>query len=160
MKQLLLSVLMLIGLCTFSNDITAQSSYNKAIGLRGGTGLGITYKKFTSDRVSLEAIARFVELDNEVTSISLGGLYQLNNSIGSMTNGFNWYYGVGASAAFYTGDDAPDGIGVGILGNLGLDYKFSGLPFNISVDWIPTFLVSGDTGFISDNGAVGLRFTF
>lgn len=49
----------------------------------------------------------------------------------------------------------------GVMGVVGLDYKFTDIPLNLSVDWVPTFFI-GDgyvSGFGGGYGALSARYT-
>jgi len=45
-------------------------------------------------------------------------------------------------------------------GVLGLDYKISGAPINVSIDWQPSLNLIGHTYFEGGWGGLGVRFTF
>ena len=46
-------------------------------------------------------------------------------------------------------------------GNIGLDYKFANTPINLSLDWIPTYWLTGYyDGFGSAIGGLAVRYTF
>jgi len=75
---------------------------------------------------------------------------------------------VGATAIFWNYDNvfyANDNFGsvnLGIMGALGLDYKFADAPINLSLDWVPTFVIGEGAynGFRADMGALSVRYTF
>ena len=52
------------------------------------------------------------------------------------------------------------GTSVGIDGVLGLDYKFPGIPINVSLDWQPSYEFGNYAGFNGNWGGVGLRLAF
>ncbi len=46
------------------------------------------------------------------------------------------------------------------MGVLGLDYKFTDAPVNLSLDWAPILFVNGyDNGFRGAYGALSARYT-
>ena len=56
----------------------------------------------------------------------------------------NWYAGVGPYA--FIGDPFQ----LGVVGELGLEYHFSGAPIALGVDWRPYFRLIDDTNFGTD----------
>jgi hypothetical protein len=134
--------------------------YQTGIGLRGGAWSGITVKHFLSEKTAVEGI-----LDSRWHGFNLTGLYEIHNTAFD-TERLNWYYGVGAHLGFYDsqykkwGDNSGNYALVGIDGILGLEYNFKEIPFNISIDWKPTFNLVGYSGFWGDGGAISLRYIF
>jgi hypothetical protein len=49
---------------------------------------------------------------------------------------------------------------LGIDGVLGLDYKFGGIPVNLSLDWQPSVSFTGNSGAHAAYGGVAVRYTF
>ncbi len=169
MTRLRLFVLTLFCCGLAFSSLQAQD-YQKAIGLRLGYPVSISYKMFINN--SNNAIEAFVNYRSQKvfsygwTRIGLGGAYQVHNPISSV-DGLQWYYGGGASVYFWTYDDGfadyadEANLSLGIQGYLGLDYKFANAPVNLSLDWVPTFYISGyGDGFGADNGALAVRYTF
>lgn len=150
-----------LGAVLFSNAIHAQS-YNSAIGLRLGVPLSVSYKTFLSESNALELFAGFRGYAG-YSWVNVGALYQIHKPINSVDN-LQWYFGGGASAFFYNYDagfsDAGS-FGLGIMGNLGLDYKLPNTPINISADWVPTIYIGSGylTGFGGGYGALAVRYT-
>lgn len=134
---------------------TAQT-YDKAIGIRFPFGTGITFKKFISPRAAIEAQALYGRDDFRLT-----GLYEFHFPFAKV-EGLQWYVGPGAHLGFYKSEaqkNYSSKMDVGIDGVLGIDYKFSGLPVNVSVDWQPTVSLNG-SGARSSYGGVAIRYTF
>ena len=67
---------------------------------------------------------------------------------------FNWYLGVGPTA--YISDD----FWLGVSGEIGLEYRFSGAPIAIGADWRPTLWVVEETRFGADSFGLNVRFVF
>lgn len=152
-----------LGAVLFSNAIQAQS-YNSAIGLRLGVPLSVSYKTFLSESNALELFAGFRGYTG-YSWVNVGALYQIHKPINGVDN-LQWYFGGGASAFFYNynngfnfGDSGS--FGLGIMGNLGLDYKFDNTPINISADWVPTIYIGSGylSGFGGGYGALAVRYT-
>lgn len=144
--------------------------YQKAIGLRFGYPVSLSYKMFLGG--SNNAVEAFINYRSQKvfsygwTRVGLGAGYQVHNPITSV-DGLQWYYGGGASLYFWSYDDGfadfddEANLSFGIQGYLGLDYKFADAPVNISLDWVPTFFINGyGSGFGADNGALAVRYTF
>jgi hypothetical protein len=67
---------------------------------------------------------------------------------------FNWYLGAGPST--YIGDD----FWLGLSAEIGLEYRFSGVPIAIGADWRPTLWVVEETEFGADSFGLNVRFVF
>jgi hypothetical protein len=65
---------------------------------------------------------------------------------------FYWYAGVGASMLI------DDPFMLGASGELGLSYKFNGVPISLSADWRPTFYIIEDTEFHGGGFGVNIRY--
>jgi hypothetical protein len=63
----------------------------------------------------------------------------------------------GSHLTFYN-SNYGGGAAIGVDGVLGLDYKLSGTPLNISFDWNLNVNFGSTTGFIADG--LGVRYTF
>lgn len=166
MNRLLFLLFFVCGSLAF-NSLQAQD-YKKAIGLRLGYPVSVSYKTFLDD--SNNALEVFLNYRSQnvftfgYTRVGLGAGYQVHNDI-SAVDGLQWYYGGGASVYFFNYDneffDDEDNLSVGIQGYLGLDYKFADAPVNLSLDWVPTFFIGGyGDGFGADSGALAVRYTF
>jgi hypothetical protein len=159
MKTKVLSVFVLLFMFV---AVSQAQEYNSAIGLRLGTPLSVSYKKFISEQGAFEGVAGFRSFAG-YSWFNIGAYYQHHNEIASV-NGLRWYYGAGANVYFWSYDsgfiDAGSSTSIGISGVLGLDYKFEDIPLNLSVDWIPTFFVNGyGNGFAGGYGALAARYT-
>ena len=67
---------------------------------------------------------------------------------------FYWYLGPGVST--WIGDD----FWLGVCGELGLEYRFNGVPIVIGADWRPTFWIIEDTRFGADSFGLNVRWNF
>ena len=67
---------------------------------------------------------------------------------------FNWYLGVGPSAII------GDPFRLGVAGEIGLEYRFNGVPIVLGADWRPTFWVIDETGFGADSFGLNARWNF
>lgn len=150
-----------LAIVTFAVMITAVASaqdYNNAIGLRGGLYNGITFKHFLGGKSAVELLGA-----TRWSGIEVTGLYEIHNRAFDVDR-LNWYYGVGAHVGLYNGDnntyDDPTGsymvLGADFI--LGIEYNFTELPINISLDWKPAFNFIGYSHFWPDGGALSIRY--
>lgn len=166
-----------VGMFFMSNHTEAQvatnqtgGSYSNAIGLRAGETSGITVKHFTGSSTAIEGIIGVWPY-----AIGLTGLFEKYVPFGNV-NGLSWYYGAGAHVNFHTGRiyyvyregsryyayryNYP-GIGVGIDGILGAEYKIPRAPIAISLDVKP-FMEFNNAGmfFTAFDPGLGIKVTF
>lgn len=76
--------------------------------------------------------------------------------------GLAWYVGPGAHIGFYKNEfqkNYSSKMDLGVDGVIGLDYKFNGLPINISLDWQPSLSFTGNSGAHAAYGGVAIRYT-
>jgi hypothetical protein len=140
--------------------VNAQS-YDQALGLRGGTTNGITYKHFLSEQDAAELIAGFQDNGLRIT-----GLYERHVSAFD-EEGFYWYYGAGGHLGFYDNDydppyrdgDRDGGTAIGLDGIAGLEYRIPEIPLTISADVKP-FLEFTETDLYLWDTGLSLRYTF
>ncbi len=163
MKKLIFTLSLAL-CCVFAAQ--SQSSYKSAIGLRLGYPLSASYKQFINDKGAIEIFAG-IRHWSYVNAINIGGMYEHHAAIESV-EGLKWYFGGGAGVWIWTYDSDYNfgsdygNTNIAVMGCLGLDYKFANAPFQLSVDWVPTFLV-GDAyygGFGAGYGGLSARYTF
>lgn len=117
----------------FAQGVKAQQAAGQIeAGVRLGLPLGATGRYFLTDRSAVEGIFGLYN-----TRASLTALYQYHWDLSALTiEGFGWYAGGGAhiggreisgNKTFYAGVD----------GLVGLNYTFSNIPLNLSLDWKP-----------------------
>ncbi len=158
MKKTLLFSLFLITLSLLSQNANAQ--YKHAIGGRFGAANGISFKTFNHnyDR-ALDLILNF-QSRNDYSYFRFTGLYEIHQDIEN-ADGLRWYYGFGGTLGSrnYKPTDNNELL-LGIDGVIGLDYKFNGVPINLSLDWKPTLEVAPNTGLNAEGVGLSFRFTF
>lgn len=158
MKKFGFTILLSVLLCSFSH----AQDYNTGIGLRGGFANGLTVKHFISSNSALEGI-----FTTRWRGFQLTGLYEIHNRAFN-TERLNWYFGFGGHVGFWDGDHTEKYWGdpgksytvIGVDGILGLEYNFTEVPINLSVDWKPAFNLVGYSGFWGDGGAFSIRYIF
>jgi len=140
----------IIALTTFT--LAQAQDYKTGVGIRfssndAAINNSISVKHFISGTTAIEGLISFGD------PFAIGALIELHNGIGDVP-GLAWFYGGGAYVGFSGRKN------VGAQGVLGLDYKFTNLPINLSVDWKPELNIVRQFSF--EPAAVGLsaRFTF
>jgi hypothetical protein len=137
----------------FNQDGIAQangSSYKTAIGVKFYP-TGVTLKTFVKSNAAFEGIGYFWDKGTRITA-----LYEYHQDL-TQSGNLKWYIGPGAHVGFYKAEFFDGGTSVGIDGVLGLDYKFPGIPINVSLDWQPSYEFGDYAGFSGNWGGVGLR---
>lgn len=156
MKKGILVIVLCIGLLSI---IHAQD-YSTGIGLRGGLSNGITVKHFLGDKLAVEGLLMTRWSGFEITG--LGEFHARAFDVDRL----NWYYGLGAHIGFWSGSNTSWGnpgtsyTVIGIDGILGLEYNFSEIPINLSIDWKPAINLVGYSKFWPDGGAFSIRYIF
>jgi hypothetical protein len=134
------------------NRLSAQD-YKLAVGLRFSTAAltlnnGISVKYFIDSSNAVEGLLSFG------SRFGIGGLYERHQLIGG-TPAFTWFYGGGAYLGFESGQTwfGPTGV-------VGLDYKFSSAPVDLSLDWKPELDIVPSINFVPDAFGLSARFVF
>lgn len=145
----------LIFVAVFCISAHAQSSeYSTAIGLRLGNSSGISAKKALRGRTVLEGL-----VTTRWNGINVTALAEV--ALPLDTPGLRWYYGGGAHVGFWDHPDNPEREGqlfVGVDGIVGMEYTFSTIPLNLSLDWKPMFNILSYTSFNWDEFALSVRY--
>lgn len=158
MKKLFVVSILLLS----KNILLAQnlgSDYKTALGFKFYPG-AVSIKHFVKDNAALEGLAYFWNYGARVT-----GLYEFHGDF-SGAKGLKWYAGGGAHVGFWNDKwknafpARESGVALGIDGVVGLDYKFTGAPINVSLDWQPSFNLVGYNYFEGGWGGLAIRYTF
>lgn len=160
MKRILFIFLLTAGAGIFTT-IHAQS-YRTALGVRLSSSNAmqnnsVSFKQFITDKTAIEALFTFGD------PLALGALVEFHKPLSAA--GLTYYYGAGGYIGFVktlnvnTQKTSTD-PNFGAQGVIGLDYKFTNIPLNISLDWKPELNIVSDINF--EPAAVGFtaRFTF
>ncbi len=140
--------------CLLGNHYLHAQDYRMALGIRLSNSTptlnnSISGKYFITDRSAIEGLVSFG------SRFGLGGLVEIHNPLN--VQGLRWYYGAGAYVGF---ESNPSQTFVGPTGVIGLDYKFTNFPVNLSVDWKPELDILPDINFVPDAFSLSVRFTF
>ncbi|MBC8033300.1 MAG: hypothetical protein H7Y03_04085 [Chitinophagaceae bacterium] len=149
MKKILAGTLLLIAV---SSQKAQAQDYKFGLGLRLSTDApsisnSITARYFLNQEEALEGMLSFG------SRFGVGLLYEKYKPLGA--SGFKWFYGAGAYVGFQGGDTY-----LGPAGIIGLDYKFTEAPVNISLDWKPELDIIPKVNLIPDAFGLSARYTF
>jgi hypothetical protein len=160
MKRALLAIALLTGTAV-STTLHAQD-YRTALGVRLSSAAAtvnnsISFKQFITEKTAIEALFSFGD------PVALGALVEFHKPLAA--SGMTWFYGAGGYLGFrktynpnkQRNESDPQFGGMGVIG---LDYKFNGIPLNLSLDWKPELNIVSDINF--EPAAIGFsaRFTF
>ncbi|KAF0241577.1 MAG: hypothetical protein FD183_664 [Chitinophagaceae bacterium] len=159
MKQLILFVLPLFWAASLNAQTNMGSNYTTAMGVKLYPG-AVSVKHFLSKGKAVEGLGYISSDGFRVT-----GLYELHYPLGQV-DGLQWFVGGGAHLGIWS--DAwkakypgrNNGLALGVDGILGIDYKITGAPLNISFDWQPSFNLIGYNYFEGGWGGLAIRYTF
>jgi hypothetical protein len=160
MKKIIVASLVLAAFF-FTNNVSAQT-YKTGLGVRLSSAPpmvnnSISLKHFFNEAAAVEVLFSFGD------PIALGALYEIHKPFGS--EGLQWFYGGGGYIAFKkeynpnTKKNETD-VNLGAMGIIGLDYKFTNLPLNLSLDWKPELNLISDINVEPAAIGVTARFTF
>lgn len=162
MKQVITIVMLCIGMYSYGQ-------YKTAVGLRAGETSGLTIKGFVSNSAALEGI---IGIWNRGVSGTL--LYELH-APAFHASGLNWYYGAGGHVAVETYRSGyvwydygqrryyyrDGGMGLGIDGVVGLEYKIPQAPIAFSLDLKPFMEFNTNGGaFVALDPGLGIKVAF
>ena len=166
MKKLIYVSILAIGfgsLTTLSaQDYPQGTGYKTALGVRLSSSNAmqnnsISIKQFINPTTAIEGLFTFGD------PLALGALLEFHKPLSAA--GLRYFYGAGGYISFIksvnvntqkTSTDAN----FGAQGIIGLDYKFTNIPLNISLDWKPELNIVSEINF--EPAAIGFsaRFTF
>ncbi|MFM9911123.1 MAG: hypothetical protein ACKVOW_17410 [Chitinophagaceae bacterium] len=146
-------IIIILGILLTAGVVTSiAQDYRFAVGVRLSNSTptlnnSVTAKYFVTEKSAIEGLVSFG------SRFGLGALLELHKSF--QPQGFGWFYGGGLYVGF--GDNNTY---VGPTGIIGLDYKFSGIPLNLSLDWKPELDIVPRINFVPDGFALSARFAF
>ena len=158
-------VIMIVSMGHAAAQKNDSQEYTNAVGVKFYPG-ALTIKHNFNHMIGVEGITYIY--DN--ASVRLTGLLEFNFDIEPVP-GLKWFVGPGAHVSFIRYQSQATTF-AGIDGILGVDYKFYGVPVNISFDWQPSFEfgveptyanqhhIKDGPGFTGSWAGVGVRYTF
>lgn len=150
-----------VALIGLFNTASGQS-YKTALGVRLSSAApmvnnSISIKHFITEKTAIEALLSFGD------PLSIGALVEFHKPLAA--SGLAYFYGAGAYIGFVktlntTTQKTNTDANFGAQGVIGLDYKFTNVPLNLSLDWKPELNIVTDINF--EPAAIGFtaRFTF
>lgn len=161
LKKLIISFL--FAFCYLLPFQSNAQYYDHALGIRGGTDLQLSYKRFLFFepeyiQQSLEILggAQFDVLKKQTNGYLLQALYNVHTDVGFNTS-FSAYAGAGLLGGWYTREGQSNVWGGGITATIGMEYTFTHVPINLSFDWRP-FLAYPRSSLVSFG--LTIRFVF
>jgi hypothetical protein len=139
-------ILLVFGFCMFT-----LTGFSQEVGIRFGDALG--------GNVALDAVfgtgSSRIHADLAFgNGVGLEVLWDvIYDQLG--TSPLNWYLGVGPSALI-----RDNYFGLGVAGELGLEWVIEGAPITIGADWRPVFVLIEDTDFRADSFGLNVRYRF
>ena len=152
----------LVSMAFFLTQSASAQDYKTALGVRLSSSQAmvnnsISFKQFLSEQSAVEILFSFGD------PLAIGALYEIHKPLSS--EGLKWYYGGGGYLGFVkelntNTNKNETNANFGAQGVLGLDYKFTNIPLNLSLDWKPELNIVSDINF--EPAAIGFtaRFTF
>ena len=155
MKKIIIAIV-----AVFAMSAAASAQFS-GVGVRLGGGQG-----YGAELSTMWNVGNRVEIDlgwgngDNHTDFTLTGIYQWQGELGS---GFGWFAGVGARVAYWqwsAGHASDSDIALGLAGQAGLEYQFSAIPIQLSLDIRPCFYLIPETNFHWGDIALGIRYMF
>lgn len=150
-----LSLCLLLLLFLLSTPTRAQRSlgetYKTALGVKFYP-TSVTFKQAVAGQNAVEAIVAFWE---EGARYIL--LYEVHHRIEGI-DGLRWYVGPGVHISDYYSGYYGGNKYLGLDGVIGIDWKIKKTPFNVSLDWQPSFDFGGGKDFTWKFGGLSLRY--
>jgi hypothetical protein len=160
MKKVLLTFLLTAGI--FSVTALQAQDYRTALGVRLSSAApmvnnSVSIKQFITETTAIEGLLSFGD------PLAIGALVEFHKPLASA--GLSWFYGAGGYVGFVktlnnTTQKTSTDPNFGAQGVVGLDYKFTNIPLNLSLDWKPELNIVTDINFEPAAVAFTARFTF
>ena len=150
MKRSSLTLLLIVVVSSFS--YLKSQDYKVALGIRLSNASptlnnSVSLKYFLNQKNALEGLISFG------SRFGIGALYEVHKP--TTATGLNWFLGGGGYVGFQSNNSY-----LGPTGIVGLDYKFSNIPLNLSLDWKPELDIIPSINFVPDAFGLSARFTF
>lgn len=155
----------ILAICVFSSitmgAIAQRGQLEYALGLRAGSGIGVTMQYFKTDEHVFEG---FIMNQNKAYNIT--GLYQFHQQIYDV-KGMKWYVGFGGHVNMFPDTrQIPDQYATagrsnfvpGLDGMVGLAYYFRYMPLQLTVDWKPEYNFVMGRKWYFFNSAISIRY--
>lgn len=163
LRLILLTPLFVFVLAWSSQAQYSMKQTNTMVGVRAGTSLGGSVKRFISDYAALELM-----VFKRWGGMNYALLYERHMDIREF-RGMEWYVGGGAHfGQWKQGKSDPpwvykateDYTAYGIDAIVGLEYNFYGTNFYLSLDWKPAYNFVDFTDLWWDEASFTLKYAF
>ena len=127
-------------------------------GLATAQEVGIRFGDIVGNNVAVDGVFDFKgkRIHADVSFGDGVGIEALYDFMVKPLEGEAFYYYVGAGAFTWLGDP----FALGVLGELGLEYRFNNVPIALGLDWRPSFRIINDTKFHFDRFGFNVRWVF
>jgi hypothetical protein len=161
MKKTFFGFLVIALIALTANTASAQD-YKTALGVRLSSAApminnSISLKHFINEKTAIEGYFSFGD------PLAIGANIEFHKPLSA--SGLKYFYGGGGYIGFVKTTNVntqktSTSPNLGAQGVIGLDYKFTNIPLNISLDWKPELNIVSDINF--EPAAIGFtaRFTF
>lgn len=152
MKKLVLILVAVMGIAFAAN------AQNDNLGVRIGGGQGYNAELSWQHGLGgnrLETDLGWANYKN-LSSFSLTAIYQF---VFGITDNFAWYIGPGAHLGLLSSEGETH-FGLALAGQVGIEYDFSAIPLQLSLDIRPRFNLIPSTNFHWGDIALGIRYMF
>ena len=120
--------------------------------------IGVRFGDIVGNNVAVDAVFGFNghRIHADVSFGDGVGIEALSDFIVKPIKGEAFYYYIGAGVFTWLGDP----FRLGVLGELGLEYRFNKVPIVLGLDWRPSFRIIDDTEFHFDRFGLNVRWVF
>ena len=127
-------------------------------GLATAQEVGVRFGDIVGNNVAIDGVFDFKgkRIHADVSFGDGVGIEALYDFIVKPLEGEAFYYYIGAGAFTWLGDP----FALGVLGELGLEYRFNNVPIALGLDWRPSFRIINDTKFHFDRFGLNVRWVF
>ncbi len=156
MKKLVLIMVAVMGLA-FAANAQNWIGVRGAFGSSTGAELSFQHGFNAHNRLELDLGWNTHKVhETQYGYYNLSAIYQW---MGGIAENFGWFAGLGANAGYWNGY-ADDNIGLGFLAQIGLEYNFQAVPFQLTLDARPQWDVLGAASGFGYGVALGIRYRF
>ena len=122
--------------------------------------IGVRFGDASGGNVAIDAVFSAGEFSRIHADVSFGsggvGIDALWDFVYQPLGGedLKWYAGAGPTVFI------GDAFGLGVAGEIGLEYRFKDFPLAIGADWRPGLLLVQETDFVAGNFGFNVRWIF
>jgi hypothetical protein len=154
MKKIFFVLLLVVSAIGATNAQVKGQALGIRFGGFDGYGAEVSYQHPLSSSNRLE-----FDLGANRYGFGLNGVYQWVWDLSALSDGFNWYAGVGAGLGSYDYKSEGNAFGIGVLGQIGIEYNFN-IPIQLSLDYRPGVYVVPSMHNTYDGICFSARYKF